>query len=312
MTPFLYANEDDFVSLMPDRNAVAGSLQGKRESLNAEAHQLRDQRDRLNDETKRHSARRDELNAQVRGLVERANAHKAKRDANNQKVREAKARRDELNRDAHGKQEALTALRRERGGAGGDGGSLARMKAEVRRFEYEQQTTVLTPPKEKALIERIGALLKEIKEKETAYAQSADLNAAYEAMKDAKAKAEEQHALVTHLATEAQQEHDAMVKLFGEADGLRKEADAAQADFVKNKVEADRVHRAYIDAVTNVRDIDKVTFVLRGGGPGGGAREERAPSAAQRAEAEDIFEKFRRGEKLSTEDLIALQKGGRL
>jgi len=37
-----------------------------------------------------------------------------------------------------------------------------------------------------------------------------------------------------------------------------------------------------------------------------------APTAAERAEAEDIFEKFRKGEKLSTEDLIALQKGGRL
>lgn len=302
-----------------ERNELVQGLQAKRERLNQQAHRLREQRDRLNDETKRHAGLRDELNAQVRGLVERANAHKATRDANNQKVREAKVRRDELNRIAHAKVEALQALRRERAGPqGGDAAiPMPKLRAEIKQLEYQQQTTVLTPKKEKALIDLIGAKLKELKAREASYQESAETKTAYEEMKAAKANAEEAHAQVTLLANVAQSEHDAMVKLFAEADGLRKQADAEQAEFVRHKVEADRVHREYIEVVTSARDLDRVVQAIRGGPAPTERGEQRergdqGPTAAERAEAEDIFEKFRKGEKLSTEDLIALQKGGRL
>lgn len=297
-----------------DRNALTDSFVSKRERLNGAAHKLRNDRDKLNDETRTHVVKRDELNAQVRGLVERANAHRAKRDATNQQVREAKGKRDELNRIAHAKVEALQELRRARGGAGPhDGSSPAKLRAEIKHLEYQQQTTVLTPQKEKALIELIGQKLKELKEREGAFQESADMKQAYEEMKAAKTAAEEAHASVTHLANEAQAEHDAMVKLFAEADGLRKLADAEQAEFVRHKVEADKVHREYIEAVTSIRELDRVLQAMRGGSPTPERRDDRpSPTAAQRAEADDIFEKFRKGEKLSTEDLIALQKGGRL
>src|SRR5207248_1796981 len=138
---------------------------------------------------------------------------------------------------------------------------------------------------------------------------NAEIKAAWDEMRAAKAAAEEQHQAVTVLANEAQQEHDAMVKLFHEADGLRRLADGEQAEFVKHKIEADKAHREFVDAISAVRDIDRVANALRGSTPRG----ERAPAAsseaaAAQAEAEDIFDKFRKGEKLSTEDLMALQK----
>jgi uncharacterized coiled-coil DUF342 family protein len=306
-----------FGAVPVDRNALMDSLQAKRERLNGSAHRLREQRDKLNDETKRHAGLRDELNAKVRAIVDRANAHRSKRDATNQKVREAKAKRDELNKLAHAKTEILSNLRRERGQQGHETSSPAKLRAEIKHLEYQQQTTVLTPKKEKELIELIGSKLKELKEREGALTESAETKTAYEEMKAAKAAAEEAHAAVTALANEAQGEHDAMVKLFAEADGLRKEADAEQGEFVKHKVEADRVHKEYIETVTSIREIDRVVHGIRGTTPQerqerGGEQRSNAPTAAQRAEADDIFEKFRKGEKLSTEDLIALQKGGRL
>lgn len=298
-----------------DKNALVSGFLEKRDRLNQQAHQQRTERDALNERTKHHAGKRDDLNAQVRGVIDRANQHKAKRDATNQKVRDAKAKRDELNKAAHAKAEALNTLRRERGHQQEGGTPLPKLRAEIKHLEYQQQTTVLTPKKEKELIELIGAKLKELKEREASYTESADLKAAYEEMRAAKAAAEEAHAQVTALANEAQAEHDAMAKLFHEADGLRKLADAEQAEFVKHKVEADKVHRAYIDAVTSVRELDRVVQAIRGQAPPSrGERQEsrNEPTAAERAEADDIFEKFRKGEKLSTEDLIALQKGGRL
>jgi uncharacterized coiled-coil DUF342 family protein len=288
-----------------ERERLIGSLAPKRERLNEQARRQREVRDRLNDGTKAHAHRRDEFNAQVRGLVEQANAHRSRRDALNQQVREAKVKRDELNHDAHAKAEALHASRRGRGP--GEGVSLARLRTEIRQLEYQQQTTVLTPKKEKALVDLIAAKLKEIKAREGQDVADAATPEIAEAAHAAKLAAEEQHALVTRLATEAQEAHESMAKLFGEADAIRRQADAEQAEFVKSKVEADKVHRHYIGMVGSVRDLERVLNALRGEEPG-------QPSVSQtaRAEADEIFDKFRKGEKLSTEDLMALQKAGRL
>lgn len=296
-------------TLPDERERLIADFEEKRERLNQQAHRLRDVRDRMNDQTKAHAHRRDALNAEVRGLVERANAHKAKRDEHNRLVREAKAKRDTLNHDAHAKSEALSQLRQAKGHHD-SGASAARLKQEIKHLEFQQQTVVLTPKKEKDLIDLITAKRKELIEREKAMEESSDLKAAYDAMKAAKALAETQHAEVTRLANEAQTEHDGMVRLFNEADALRKQADAAQADFVKSKTDADKVHREYIESVSAIRDLEKVLHALRGTQP----RERAGPhaTAEERAEADDIFDKFRKGEKLSTEDLMALQKAGRL
>ena len=291
---------------MDDRDRLTQSFSETRERLQADAHRQREIRDRQNDHTKSHSHRRDELNAQVRALVDQANQHRAQRDAMNAQVREAKVQRDALNQAAHQRSEALHALRRARG-HGGDGTPVAKLKAEIRHLEYQQQTTVLTPKKEKELVDLIAAKLKEIKSREGEDVADADMKRVAEEARAAKAAAEEQHALVTKLANDAQAAHDAMAKLFAEADAVRKQADAEQAEFVKSKVEADKVHRAYIGLVGAVRDLDRVLHALHPRGPG-------QPSVSQtaRAEADEIFDKFRKGEKLSTEDLMALQKAGRL
>ena len=297
---------------MMGRDALLDSFGSKRESLHQDAMRHRDARDGFNEKTRKNAARRDELNAQVRGIVEQANARRAKRDEKNAKVREAKAERDRLNREAQEKAAKLQELRRARGGpaAATPAVPLAKLKAELRHLEYQQQTTVLTPQKEKALIELIAAKQKEIKAREGATEEDAETRAAWEDLKATKAQAEEQHALLTTYAQEAQAEHDEMAALFAQADTLRKEADAAQAEFVKTKVESDRLHRLYMDCILAMKDLDKVAHALRA--PGDGQHAGPATTAEVRAEADEIFDKFRKGEKLSTEDLMLLQKAGRL
>jgi uncharacterized coiled-coil DUF342 family protein len=290
------------------RDALLDSFGSKREALHQEAFRHREARDQFNDRTRRNAQRRDELNAQVRGIVERANAHRAKRDEKNALVREAKAERDRLNREGQEKAAKLQESRRARGP--GPAVPLAKLKAELRHLEFQHQTTALAPQKEKALIELIAAKTKEIKAREATVEEDPQAKGAWDDLRATKEKAEEQHARLTQAALEAQGEHDAMAALFAEADRLRKEADAAQAEFVKTKVESDRLHRLYMDCVLAIKDLDRVAHALRGDGDG--RPQQAAASAEVRAEAEEIFDKFRKGEKLSTEDLMALQKAGRL
>lgn len=298
---------------MDRRDALLDSFAQKRESLHREAQRHRQARDEHNERTRVHARQRDELNQQVRALAERANAHRTTRDDLNQQVRAAKAERDRLNREGQEKANGLSEMRRARGGPAGAGGGavpLAKLKAELLHLETIQQTTVLAPKKEKDLIDQIAAKLKEIRAREGAHEEDAELRAAVEDLRATKALAEEQHAALTRHAADAQAEHEKMAALFAEADALRKQADAAQAEFVRAKVESDRLHRLHIDSVMAAKDLDRVIMVLRGAGSPTGAG---APGGAQaQAEAEEIFDKFRKGEKLSTEDLMALQKAGRL
>jgi uncharacterized coiled-coil DUF342 family protein len=98
-----------------------------------------------------------------------------------------------------------------------------------------------------------------------------------------------------------------MVSLFEEADEVRKKADDAQDKFVESKEKADRVHQEYIEMVNQIRDYEKVIVSLK-------KREREAKKEVSEQEAKEaaseIYERFKRGEKLSTDDLMALQKAG--
>ncbi len=103
-----------------------------------------------------------------------------------------------------------------------------------------------------------------------------------------------------------------MSGLYERSDELRKEADLAQEEFIKTKMLADEEHRKHIEHIREVHDYDKIIHGMWTKQKAGvtAAAEEAVFDAKK--EAEMIFERFKRGEKLSTEDLMTLQKTGYL
>ena len=105
-----------------------------------------------------------------------------------------------------------------------------------------------------------------------------------------------------------------MMKVYDKSDAIRKEADKAQENFIKCKVQADEEHQAHIDLIRQVHDYDKMLSGLRQRDSGGAPF---TPSAAgerlsDKDEAKEVYERFKKGEKLSTDDLMLLQKSGYL
>jgi uncharacterized coiled-coil DUF342 family protein len=291
-------------------NAMAEDLTEVERKLNAlqkEANRLRAQRDDLNGQARFHADARDEQNAKVRGLVNEANEHKKRRDGLNEQVQHMKKLRDELNAGAEEAARKLDDLKRSR--LPKQGRSTVFLRRELKRLEFEHMTKVLTPGKEKALIEEMGRLRREIQSKEKELEGDAELKGAYEAATQAKDRAEKQHEKVGELAKRAQEEHEAMVKLFEESDRIRKIADGIQAKFVESKQEADKVHKSYVEMVEKIHSIEDEMKASR---HGVAATQRMAEAQADVAQANEIFEKFKRGEKLSTEDLMSLQKAGLL
>ncbi len=287
---------------------MLSDLQLKRERENQEAERHRRRRDELNDKTREWVEKRDSLNAQVRTLIEEATQHRIRRDELNGQVRAAKEERDKYNRRVSELQDQLNDLKRRRLPRGAV--PLGKLQQELKRLEFKQMTSVLSVDKERALIEEIQKLQAELKKLERTLEENDDVRKTKEELKSARDLAEDAHKRVSQLAEEAQSEHDRMTALYEQGDSLRREADKAQEEFIKTKMLADEEHRKHIEHIRQVHDYDKIIhgIWMKSRGVTAAVAEE---TDAKR-EAELIFERFKKGEKLSTEDILTLQKSGYL
>jgi uncharacterized coiled-coil DUF342 family protein len=287
---------------------VLDELQLKRERENQEAERHRRRRDDLNDKTREWVEKRDALNAQVRALVDEATGHRLRRDELNAEVKAAKEERDKHNRRVNELQDQLSELRRRKLPRGAI--PLGKLQQELKRLEFKQMTSVLSVDKERALVDEIQRLQGEVKKLERSLEENEEVRKVRDELKAARDLAEDAHRRVSELAEKAQAEHDQMTTLYEQSDVQRKEADRAQEEFIKTKMLADEEHRKHIDRIRQVHDYDKIIHGIWM--KSRGVPEAAAEQVDAKKEAELIFERFKKGEKLSTEDLLTLQKSGYL
>lgn len=279
-----------------------------RPASNEDAEKHRKLRDELNNQTKEWKSKRDALNGQVRELVDEAGKCREERDQLNQKVRETKELRDEWNQKVTALKEQLAPYRTERSEDKNEV-PLKQLKKQLQDLEYTQQTKSLSTDKEKEVVKTIATLAKEIAEREKAFEQNDEIKVLVGQLKEAKTHAETYHRQVSEYAEAAQAAHDRMIGFYEQADKLRKEADAAQAKFIECKQAADEEHKKHIEQIKSIHEMDKDASANRT--KKNSVRKKKTDTDGKK-EAKEIFERFKAGEKLSTEDLMALQKSGYL
>ena len=279
----------------------------KRERENTEAERHRRRRDDLNDKTREWVEKRDALNAQVRALVEEATQHRIQRDELNAQVKAAKEERDVWNRKVNELLDLLNDAKRRKMPHGAV--PVSKLKRDLKALEFRQMTSVLTVDKERGLIEEMAKIQAEVRRLEKALEENEDVRKVSDELRGAREKAESAHRMVSQLAEQAQVEHDKMTALYEQGDAQRRQADLAQEEFIKTKMLADEEHRKHIERIREVHDYDKIIHGIwtKERGTEGVSAEVDA-----RRQAEEIFERFKKGEKLSTEDLMTLQKSGYL
>ena len=263
-------------------------------------------------------ARRDELNAQARATAEErslildelhdksaeAQEHRRHRDTLNAQVREEKALREEWNRKLQELGDRVQEHKRARVPRAG-AVPVWRLRKELKELEFRHMTTALTNDQEKRLIEEMKRLEAAIREQDQELRQDPQVEQTLQAFTEARTEAEAHHAAVGRYAEEAQRAHEAMVALYESVDDLRRRADEVQQRLFEVKGQADEAHRAHISAIEEVRDIEKLLYAARGG---------RGPTVWGETEPpreEDFLARLKKGEKVSTEDLLELQKTGR-
>jgi uncharacterized coiled-coil DUF342 family protein len=279
-------------------------LERRREESNARADSYRASRDRLNAEARTLADERGLIVDQIRAKSAEAQEHRRRRDELNAEVRLEKGLREEWNRKFQELAEKVQQVRRARPARQG-AVPVWRLKKDLKELEFRHMTTALTGDQEKRLLEEMKRLEAAIREQEDQLRSDPDVDATLKAFAEARDESERHHRAVGELAEAAQREHEAMVTLFEAGDELRRQADDVQGRLLEVKANADEAHRQHIAAIEEVRDIEKLLYAARGG---------RAPSAWAPGEApreEDFLARLKKGEKVSTEDLLELQKRGR-
>lgn len=280
-------------------------LVAKKNEFQIKANDLKEKRNQLHLKSKKLADDRDQLNSNIREMRNKISEHKMHRDELNERVKHAKEQRNKLNKSYSEVKQRIEELERSRMSA--VGANLNELKRQLRNLENEQMTQPMSAQKEKKLIEVISGLHNKIKEQEKLLNSDPRLKKAVEEEKIIKQKAEKQHDLVEKLAKKAQEEHENMINLIKQLDNLVKKVNDIQETIVMTKIEADNVHRDFISHVDKIHDMERSISSLQDKTR---RKKKAAEATTAQIEADEIFEKFKRGEKLSTEDLMALQKAG--
>jgi len=277
----------------------------KKDEFQKKANELKEKRNQLHLKSKKLADERDSLNSTIRETRNKISDHKKKRDELNERVKHAKEQRNKLNKSYTNIKRQIEGFQKEFLSVSGK--NLNELKKQLRTLENEQMTQPMSPQKEKKLIEVISEIHTKIKGQEALLNKDPKLKKAIEEEKIIKQKAEKQHDLVEKLATRAQEEHEGMLELIRQLDNFVNKVNVIQETIVMTKIEADTVHKDFIDCVDKIHGLERTISASQ-------EKKRKAKKAIEttyaQKEANEIFERFKRGEKLSTEDLMTLQKAG--
>jgi len=121
---------------------------------------------------------------------------------------------------------------------------------------------------------------------------------------------EEEHEKVIELSEQAQEAHEEMLTYFRKTDDIRTAADEAHKKFIEARKNASAKHEEFKAILSDIHVINKK---LGSNKPkkrrndnksSGGSNKNRE----EKQRAEEIFEKFKNGGKVSTEEILLLQK----
>ena len=263
-------------------------LQCKR-TLEAELTELKNERDQMNEETKAYRKERDELNQELKDTLKIALEKRNERDEINKEVRENKELRNECNEEL--KKVEWNSGKKE----------ISNIQAEINKIDKTIQTKVLDIRKENELVKRVSDLTKQLKKIQS----DEEEEKTAEALKE---KSENYHQKVVELSDKAQAVHEEMIDYFNQIDGIREKADGKHQDFINSRNAATAKHEEVKAKLSEIRKVNKYMDQAKAKPRGRKTEEKSDNDLKEKEQAEEIFQKFKDGKKLTTEEFLLLQK----
>ena len=282
----------------------SSELRKIRKEYHQKAEELRVGRDELNLTSQTHASERNDLNVKAKEYMDEVHMYRDRRNGLNVEVGQIRDERNEVTEKVNSLKDNFLSLKRKRF-SGQNLPPIARLRKQIQELEIKQMTTPLTTDKERALVEEISSLQNKIKQHDELIETDTEVLDARDTFREAENKRRELSKSMQKSRQEAQTAHHSMKDSLRLNRSTRRKADAAQRAFVKAKEKADIVHNEYIEYLRGMQEIDRMTASQ---GKSGSVADQKASAAS----AEDLFAKFLAGEKLSTEQLMIIQKAGML
>ena len=253
---------------------------------------IADEREGFNKEAKEQRKIRNQLNADLKENLAKAIEFRDQRNEINKEVETNKKARNKVNDEiknlewSSGKRDKI------------------KIENEIKKIDKIIETRVLDIKKENQLVKSANDLRKqlmEIKEDDKVKEEAAEL----------KKQSEEYHAKVVELSEQAQEAHEQMLSYFRKTDEIRTAADEAHKLFIQARKNASAKHEEFKVVLSEIHVINKKLGTNKSRKRRSEKSNTGSPAKKNREEkekAESIFDKFKHGKKLSTEELLLLQK----
>ena len=273
---------------------LADTMEGVRKQKDekeAEIAKIAEEREEFNKIAKEQRKIRDELNASLKENLNKAIEFRNERNEINKAVEEAKKARNDANNQI--KNLEWSSGKRDK----------VKIENEIKKIDKIIETRVLDIKKENQLVKNANDLRKQlmdIQEDESVKEEAQEL----------RKLSEEEHEKVITLSEKAQAAHEEMLTYFRKTDDIRTAADEAHKKFIEARNNASAKHEEFKAVLSDIHVINKKL----GSGKPRKRKSDKKPSSGanknreEKERAEEIFEKFKQGGKLSTEELLLLQK----
>ena len=273
---------------------LADTIEGVRQQKvekEEEIAQIADDREHYNRVAKEQRKIRDELNDSLKENLKKAIEFRDQRNTVNKEVEAEKELRNKANKDL--KKLEFSSGKKDR----------VKIENEIKKIDKIIETRVLDIKKENQLVKNANDLRKQltdIQEDESVKEEAQEL----------RKLSEEEHEKVIALSEQAQAAHEEMLVYFRKTDDIRTAADEAHKKFIEARNNASAKHEEFKAVLSDIHIINKK---LGSNKPRKRRSDKKSSSGSnknreEKERAEEIFEKFKQGGKVSTEELLLLQK----
>ncbi len=261
----------------------------RKDALALASSKLREEVASRKDALKELSFKRRELINSIKGKNAEANEFRAKRDELNAKVKEHKKERDEANSAV--KELAAQYKKLQENAPQTD---FKMLQKNLNSLEWKLQTSVLEMKKENALVEMIEKMEAEL-EKGKEFIERSDK------MEKHKKMAKRAHDSIVALSNESQQYHEKFLEAVQGIRMLEGEIDKVNAERARISKELDEMKEKLAHTRETAKTLEKdLKYVAH--------KMEQKSEKELKAQAEEVYERFRKGEKLTLGDIYLLRR----
>lgn len=248
-----------------------------------------------------------ELSGKIRDSIQKIKDYKAKRDSLTEEVKGLKQKRDSLNKDISSKSGDVAKLKKERASLSESLGikeTLSGIKQSIDKLEFRIETEPMPFDREQALMKKIKELRKLHDRSRVLEEADKRLNEFIDKVRKMRLEANNAHNTIQEKAAQSQALHESILKHSSEVDKLKADEEEAFKKFSAIKKGFNETNlnlKEKLKVINSIKnDIDRIKSEKK-------ERKKQEEELFLKSKEEEASRKIKRGEKLTTEDLLVFQ-----